>query len=1495
MTKRWLSLVVVLTLLVSCFAGAAAEVTPKATQLPVISFTPAKTEFVFEDAKDAKDTVLGTFSVDKGADLADAIEDIRKKLYTDTSGNLQLGYEDMNGNAGAASLSDTGVLKIVSLSMPTTLNELSFFANANGFDNDSAAASGFYYNFFADGKVDSYERVKFAKVYDDQEIADITFTGVAENDYDSDCNFGDQTGTIKGVYGATTAVANLNAYAKNADSQNITGVTYTWTSSDDKVVKAVQRADEAYKVDLYTLSTGIATITVKATNKAGSLTETYIVSVTDKNPASDDLSIEVVNAPAESPAGKDGSTSNDAYELHEGQTLQLKAVFENGVTNKEVTWSSGNASYVTVDANGLVKAVKEGNAVVITATSKANTDVKADFYVKPKEASTTANVTAVIDYADGTQDVVGTNEVQVTKDGQLSFNIASQYTDVWYILSATESNPSAATVVSTGTKYTPGTKIDLNTNGTYYLYAAAKYQSGDPKDNFVDGTKIEVKIAVTKISVTASPAEVNGVGNVALSVSYEPANANIKLSDITVTLPAGLADKAATEKANTGLELDTNGTAKADKLKTIVTAGAAGTYKIKAEKDGVTGTATVTVKDVAITGIKVEPTSLTIQKDEKATIKVTSTPDNAPAPTNVTYTSKNESIAEVTTNGEVTAEKEGSTYIEISTVAGLKTYTYSVPVNVVEATKVSTPVFDKASGSTFNTQTKITVTTATPNATIYYTLDGSDPYTSATREMISGSTGTITLPDNKTTTVKAYAEKANLTGSDVATATYTVKILADELELNPNTSISLTGKDEETVTATVSSKDNTDATPADTSVKVTVADPTVVSFKTEVPASDKTKTEITFTALKVGQTTATVETADGAKKTIAVSVSEATVKSIAINEKYEVPQGQWVEVTAAFKSDKDGAGSKVEPLNDGVTWKLSNPTGETNAQIISTDGLTARVEGLVAGKNAQITVESAATDSYGKPLYSDTAIIAVTAASTTVQAPVLSAKTVEGNDVDLKGTPTEAIVVKADSPTVGATVYYTTDNTIPTSASTVFPAEGLKVAENTVLKVIAIKDGKSSSVVTQNLVFNFTVTKVTLNQTSATIVKGSTLQLEATLTPPEANTRYTWKSDKTDVATVSSTGLVTAKGTGTATITVTTSNGVEATCTVNVVPMEATSLAISPASIPEMVVGDSATLTAMLTPANADGTVRWTTSDSKIVSLGTMVDKTVVINAKAEGTATITASYAGLTATCQVTVIADVPQTEPTKAPTFALSATTVDVLDNEAVTKVIGQFTAGSGETMAQVTAYYDIGFTVKATDATGAEVENYATVNVDRNGVATMAIANTGSKDVSLALTWKLTWKTTASGAGTLNGVNGTAKLEVNVTQKPTAITFTAATVADTSLEGGKTATLDFGTIANYADFTATGVAVTATANVSGEGITATAAIDSTGKVTATVEGLVKGEYTVTVTLSASGCTSVTTNAAKVTVTSDKPRRYPWRRPSWSPRVLPTKASRA
>lgn len=72
------------------------------------------------------------------------------------------------------------------------------------------------------------------------------------------------------------------------------------------------------------------------------------------------------------------------------------------------------------------------------------------------------------------------------------------------------------------------------------------------------------------------------------------------------------------------------------------------------------------------------------------------------------------------------------------------------------------------------------------------------------------------------------------------------------------------------------------------------------------------------------------------------------------------------------------------------------------------------------------------------------------------------------------------------------------------------------------------------------------VTGVTLNQHTATVEEGQTLQLNATVSPSDATDKsVTWTSNNTSAATVSSSGLVTAvaSGQGTATITVTTTDG----------------------------------------------------------------------------------------------------------------------------------------------------------------------------------------------------------------------------------------------------------------------------------------------------------------------------------------------------------------
>lgn len=78
---------------------------------------------------------------------------------------------------------------------------------------------------------------------------------------------------------------------------------------------------------------------------------------------------------------------------------------------------------------------------------------------------------------------------------------------------------------------------------------------------------------------------------------------------------------------------------------------------------------------------------------------------------------------------------------------------------------------------------------------------------------------------------------------------------------------------------------------------------------------------------------------------------------------------------------------------------------------------------------------------------------------------------------------------------------------------------------------------------------------ISLDRTTLTLQEGGSYTLTATIIPSDAtNKLITWTSDNEDVATVSSEGRVTAKSSGTATITATTNDGeYTATCEVTVV------------------------------------------------------------------------------------------------------------------------------------------------------------------------------------------------------------------------------------------------------------------------------------------------------------------------------------------------------
>lgn len=161
------------------------------------------------------------------------------------------------------------------------------------------------------------------------------------------------------------------------------------------------------------------------------------------------------------------------------------------------------------------------------------------------------------------------------------------------------------------------------------------------------------------------------------------------------------------------------------------------------------------------------------------------------------------------------------------------------------------------------------------------------------------------------------------------------------------------------------------------------------------------------------------------------------------------------------------------------------------------------------------------------------------------------------------------------------------------------------------------------------------VTSISLSSTSVTLTPNSTKQLTCTILPSDAtNKTITWSTSNSTVATVSTSGLVTAKANGTATITAKSANGKTATCSITV-SNPVTTIALNKTS-ETLWNGGTVTLSVTYTPTNADNrTATWTSSNTSVATVST----TGVVTAKGKGTATITAKSAnGKTATCSITV-----------------------------------------------------------------------------------------------------------------------------------------------------------------------------------------------------------------------------------------------------------------
>ena len=169
---------------------------------------------------------------------------------------------------------------------------------------------------------------------------------------------------------------------------------------------------------------------------------------------------------------------------------------------------------------------------------------------------------------------------------------------------------------------------------------------------------------------------------------------------------------------------------------------------------------------------------------------------------------------------------------------------------------------------------------------------------------------------------------------------------------------------------------------------------------------------------------------------------------------------------------------------------------------------------------------------------------------------------------------------------------------------------------------------------------------VTIDKAELSLVAGESETLVITVSP--VGTEVTYGTSDETVATIDSTGKVTAIGAGTAIVTATLANGQSVSCTVTVeaAPVEET-VTLNKTTL-SLSAGSSETLVATVTPAGTK--VTFSSKDTDVAT----VDANGKVTAVAEGeTEIVVATAAGKTAICTVTVTkATTPAPTPTPTPT---------------------------------------------------------------------------------------------------------------------------------------------------------------------------------------------------------------------------------------------------
>ncbi|SHO52522.1 Ig-like domain-containing protein [Anaerocolumna xylanovorans] len=878
------------------------------------------------------------------------------------------------------------------------------------------------------------------------------------------------------------------------------------------------------------------------------------------------------------------------------------------------TYVSSDSSIASI-SNGILTAKKSGDAVITISKAdgtkytmnltvvdgislnltEANIYVSGTLQLTPKTTSDNTEVkwysvkTPTADYDESTNN--GSGIASVKKDGTVTGVSEGTAYIVASITTATGVVKKAICKITVGKTITSikvePAELPLNIAESYTLKATfdpaisrtvpVKWISTDEKIVKINSSNSElVNISAMDIPGTALVMAINTenyiIGYSKVTVKQKVSSLTLSATNLSLMKSAGTYQLRATVLPASATNqkviwMSTNpavATVSDTGLVTLLTSGSTSIIATSQDNPDATAVCNVTV-GVSSTAIKLDDSKKVMYTGDTTKLSYTITPTNA-TNTDVVWSTSDSSIVSVDAKGNVKAVAAGTAVIILKTADGL--YMSTCTITVKE--KATGLAFDVTSLELYIGKTYTIKVTPIPATATDYTLTWSS--LDATIASVDNN-GTITAKAAGKTIITATTS----TGS-ILYCTVTVKAEATGVILNYTEKTLVIG----------------DYFDLKASVKPSAAADEVsivwVSSKTSVAT---VSTSGRVKGIKGGTAVITCKTSDGKFTSFCTVTVIERVTSVTLN-KTSLKLGLGKNYTLVAKVKTNAAS------NPKIKWTTSN------SKIVTVDQ-----KGNIAGKAlGTVNVTAAATDGSGEKAIVQIRVVR-NASSITLNRTAVT--TIVGKNFTLKAT------VKPTNATYKTVFWKSSDESIAIVDSS-GKVTALKAGNATIKASAKDNSGRYSIcyVIVQPRVPANSVT--VLNQ-NLTMVVGETSVLQKAMNPSTSTDSASWASDNRTVATVTTSGKLTARKPGIANVTVMTESGKTATTKVTVVGLNSTNLVLEQYSnYTLMVLGISSGVT-------------WDVTDSEVA-----IVNNGVVSTRRIGTTTVIATVNGRRLTCKVTV-----------------------------------------------------------------------------------------------------------------------------------------------------------------------------------------------------------------------------------------------------------------